>query len=57
MTKYDAYGKRRCTDSGGHHPTNNVDRPKRKSEKIWKRVSKAADHPAKVLEALRQADA
>lgn len=54
MTKYDAFGEKTMYGKkvmGVIRSTVWVD-PKGKVKKHWKKVAKAADHPAKVLEAL-----
>lgn len=56
MTKYGAYGEKMMYGKktvGVIRSTTWIS-PNGKVKKIWKRVSKAADHPAKILEALRQ---
>lgn len=58
MTQYGAYGEKKMfgkTTMGVIRSTVLIG-PNGKVVKHWKRVSKAADHPAKVLEAV-QADA
>ena len=55
MTKYEAFGEKKMygkVSMGVIRSTVWVD-PEGKVKKHWARVAKAADHPAKVLEALR----
>ena len=57
MTKYDAFGEKKMygkVTMGVIRSTVWVD-PDGKVKKHWRKVAKAADHPAKVLEALKAA--
>lgn len=58
MSKYDAFGEKMMygkKTTGVIRSTVWVD-PKGKVRKHWRRVAKAADHPAKVLEALKEGE-
>lgn len=55
MTKYEAFGEKKMygkTTMGVIRSTVWID-PDGNVKKHWRRVAKAADHPAKVLQALR----